>query len=268
MELFTSEKMLRAAFIVFAGYPLIVLSAKAAEHGVRKHYTDHSARLLKKTILYIGLTVLTVDLLRELDFKLTAILGSAGLVGIAVGFAFRTSVSNIISGLFMAFESPFVVGDFIQLEDMSGTVLSFDLLSVKIRAVDNSFIRIPNEKLLKSNVINRTRYPSRRVEITLGLSYQEDINRVREILENIATNYEHCLSDPEPMLRFDTFQESAVGMTFCVWAPTEKYQETKNALARIINETFIAENIAMPFKQITLQTDPVSGPLAIQVARR
>lgn len=185
---------------------MIFLAAIAAEHGVRKHYTEHSARLLKKTILYIGLTVLTVDLLRELDFKLTAILGSAGLVGIAVGFAFRTSVANIISGLFMAFESPFVVGDFIQLDEICGTVLSFDLLSVKIRAVDNSFIRIPNEKLLKSNVINRTRYPTRRVEITLGLSYLEDVNRVRETLENIADNHEHCLTDPAPILRFDTFR--------------------------------------------------------------
>ena len=116
--------------------------------------------------------------LGELGVKLTALLGAAGIVGIAVGFASQTSVSNIISGLFLISEKPFAIGDVLKVGGTTGIIQSIDLLSIKIRTFDNLFVRIPNEKILSSEVTNITRFPIRRMDIVFQVDYGQDLARV------------------------------------------------------------------------------------------
>ncbi|MDZ7816437.1 MAG: mechanosensitive ion channel [Planctomycetota bacterium] len=103
--------------------------------------------------------------LDELGYKLTALLGAAGIAGIAIGFAAQTSLSNIISGFFLLSERPFAQGDLVQCGSDTGFVLSVSLLSVKMRTFDNKLIRIPNENLIKKEVYNLTKFPIRRVNV-------------------------------------------------------------------------------------------------------
>ncbi|MFN9975907.1 MAG: mechanosensitive ion channel family protein, partial [Phycisphaerae bacterium] len=112
--------------------------------------------------------------LDSLGFDLKVLLGAAGILTVAVGFAAQTSASNLISGLFLMFERPFVVGNSIVIGDLRGEVVAIDMLSTKIRTFTNMMVRIPNETLVKSNIVNLSYFPIRRVDLEVGVAYSSD----------------------------------------------------------------------------------------------
>ena len=202
-----------------------------------------------------------------MGFKLTALLGAAGIAGIAIGFASQTSVSNIISGLFLISEKPFEVGDLIKVDDTKGNVLSIDLLSVKLRTLDNQLVRIPNESLIKNQVTNITRFPIRRFDINVGVAYKEDVSRVREVLLDIAKNNPYCLDEPEPLVLFLNFGDSALEFLFAVWFVKTDFFKLRNSVMQDIKERFDAEGIEIPFPHRTLYTGSVTEPFPVYVVQ-
>ncbi|MCJ7673797.1 MAG: mechanosensitive ion channel, partial [Sedimentisphaerales bacterium] len=161
-KLITRETLLtviRIILLVAVGFPLLLFVSSLAGRAAKKRFTAQTSMLIRKAIFYFGSILIIMTVLYQMEFKLTAILGAAGIAGIAIGFASQTSISNIISGLFLISEKPFAVGDLIQIGDTKGIILSIDLLSVKLRTFDNQYIRIPNETLIKNQVTNVTRFP-------------------------------------------------------------------------------------------------------------
>ena len=150
---------IRFAFLVFLGIPLIILASKSVTKYTTKKYSAQQGMIFGKVVLYLGIFMIIFSILNELGFKLTHLLGAAGILGIALGFASQTSVSNIISGLFLIAEQPFEVNDVITVGGTTGVVLSIDTLSIKMRTFDNKFIRIPNETIIKSEVTTITKFP-------------------------------------------------------------------------------------------------------------
>jgi small-conductance mechanosensitive channel len=223
--------------------------------------------LIRKAIFYIGGTIILVTVLQTLGLKLTALLGAAGIVGIAIGFASQTSVSNLISGLFLISEKPFAVGDVINVGDTTGIILSIDLLSVKIRTFDNRYIRIPNEKLLNSELTNITRFPIRRLDIRLGVAYKEDVKKVRRVLLDVAEKNPFCLDEPEPILIFTDFGSSALEFLFGVWFAKTDYISLKNSIMEEIKERFDREGIEIPFPHTTIYSGSATAPMPVRLVQ-
>ncbi|MFB6240092.1 MAG: mechanosensitive ion channel family protein, partial [Gemmatimonadota bacterium] len=191
-----------------------------------------------------------------------------GILGIALGFASQTSVSNIISGFFLMAEQPFVVDDIIQVGGTGGTigrVQSIDMLSVKLRTFDNKFVRIPNESLIKTEVTTITRYPIRRVDVAVGVAYKEDVEHVRQALLEVAHANPLCLMEPEPVVLFDGYGESSLNFSFRVWATRENWLELKNTIHEDVKDKFDEEGIEIPFPHRTLYTGLVTEPFPIRV---
>jgi len=197
-----------------------------------------------------------------------AFLGAAGIAGIAIGFASQTSVSNIISGLFLIGEKPLEVNDVINVGSTTGIVLSIDTLSVKLRTFDNKFVRIPNETLIKSEFTNITKFPIRRVDINLGVAYKEDIGKVRNILLDIAHKNPLCLIDPEPIIILSGFGNSSVDIFLGVWATKADWLQLKNTITEEIKLRFDAEGIEIPFPHRTIYFGEASKPFSLQVLEK
>ena len=194
-QFFTIEKietLIRFIVVLILGLPFVFYLSKIVKRYSTKKFSAQQGMIFSKIVLYLGITIIMFTVLREMGFKLTTLLGAAGIITLAIGFASQTSVSNIISGFFLLAEKPFEVNDIISIGSNTGVVLSIDFLSVKLRTFDNKFIRIPNETLIKSDVTNITRFPIRRVDINVGVAYKEDISRVREILLEIAFKNPLC----------------------------------------------------------------------------
>jgi small-conductance mechanosensitive channel len=161
-------------------------------------------------------------------------------------------MSNLISGVFLIFERPFNVGDVIRVGTTSGTVLSVDLLSVKLRTFDNTYVRIPNESMIKSEVTTLTRYPIRRIELAIGVGYGTDLDQAERLLREIAANNPRCLEEPAPLIQVRALGDSSVDLMFLVWTARENLLAVQNELLRAILERFAAEGIEIPFPQRTL----------------
>jgi small-conductance mechanosensitive channel len=236
-------KALRVGLTLVIGLFVVRTLAVVAQRYIMRKSTAQRQMIARKTISYAGFVLVLMAVLAELGVKLTALLGAAGIVGIAVGFASQTSVSNIISGLFLISEKPFAVGDVIRIGTTTGIIQSIDLLSIKIRTFDNLFVRIPNEKILTSEVINITRFPIRRMDIVFQVDYGQDLARVRGILAEIARDNPWSLDEPEPAIVASDFKESGIEMLLGLWFAKTDFVDLKNSIMTDISARFAAAGI-------------------------
>lgn len=197
-------------------------------------------RLVAWGILLLGFA----GALEELGFKLNVVLGAAGVLTVAVGFAAQTTLSNLISGFFLFGERPFRVGDVIEVDGLAGEVLSVDMMATTLRTPDNRFVRIPNELVLKTKVTNHTRFPLRRLDITLALGHHEDFARVRALLLDIADKSTLCLAEPAPTVFITSLGEASAQVQLWLWTRTDQLQQLKASITAEIQEALAQANRA------------------------
>lgn len=255
----------RAILMATVGLLVAALAARGAYKVAFKHFSAHHSTMIRRLVYWLILGLFAASALRQLGFSLSVLLGAAGVLSVAIGFASQTSASNLISGLFLVGERPFELGDIIRVGTTTGEVLSIDLLSVKLRTFDNLFVRIPNESLIKTEMTNLTRFPIRRFDLLIGVAYREDIGRVRDVLLAVADKNPLCLDDPAPLFIFTGFGDSALNIQFSVWAKRESFLELRNSLQQAVKEAFDAEGIEIPFPHRTLYAGSETEPFPVRV---
>lgn len=259
--------VLRALVMMVVGLPLVLALSRVVRTSGASRVSAQMGLVAGKVVFYLGVATIVVTTMMELGFSLTPLLGAAGVVGIALGFASQTSVSNIIAGFFLIAEQTFVVDDLIQVGDVTGRVLSVDTMSVKLRTLDNKFVRIPNETLVKSTVTNITRFPIRRLDVRVGVAYREDPERVRSVLLDIADRNPMALMEPEPLVVFEAFADSSLDILFGVWTTRENWLDLKNSIQEELKARFDAEGIEIPFPHRTLYVGSETGAFPIRLVR-
>lgn len=195
--------------------------------------------------------------LRALGVDVSLFLGAAGIVTVSVGFASQTAASNLISGLFLVGERPFVVGDVIEVAGTTGEVVAIDLLSVKLRTFDNRLVRLPNETLLKAQVVNLTHFPIRRIDLVFVVPPDADPDRVRDVAVRAADDAEGVLEEPRPVVFFDAFTLDGVSLQVSAWAAQADFVDTRNRLARDLLVAF--RDAGLRFSVRTFPTAPPPG---------
>ena len=247
-NIFTTDRVLglsRAVAVMFAACVLAALVRRAAARLFTRLPTEQ-ATLLKRALTYTILGLAATAALREMGFEISVLLGAAGGVTLALGFAAQTSVSNIISGLFLIFEKPFGVGDSIDVSGVSGEVLSIDLLSIKLRTADYLFIRVPNEMVLKSSVVNNTRYDLRAFTISVWIDVGADVKRAQACIEELARQEPKCLSDRAVAVLVAGMDSHGVQINLTTWAARSDVAVVKSQLFAAIGQRFKQERIALP----------------------
>jgi small-conductance mechanosensitive channel len=258
------EPFVLATLLVTAGFLVARLLSVSIARTLMKQLTPQQSMLLRRFIFYFILAVFVASAIDQLGFHIGALLGAAGILTVAIGIASQTSMSNIISGIFMIGEKPFEVGHQIKVGETTGEVLSIDLLSVRIRTSDNTMVRIPNETLIKSSIINFSFFPIRRVDLQIGVAYTEDLERVSNLLMEVAHKNPLSLIEPKPLLQVASFGDSAINLQFSVWCSRPYYKELRSTIQREIHERFKDQGIEMPFPSRSLYTGG-NTPLSIKI---
>lgn len=258
-------QMLRVLLIIVISLPVLILLRSWARSFFSKKYAPHYGMLAGKVVFYTGAVIVVITVMGQLGISLAPLLAGAGIVGVALGFASQTSVSNIISGLFLIAEQPFKVDDIISVGGTMGFVMSIDVLSVKLRTFDNRFVRIPNETIIKTEVINLTRFPIRRFDAKVSVAYKENIGKVRDILQEVAEKNEYSLSEPEPQIIFDMFGSSSIDLDFRIWAPVDDWIKLKNTIQEEIKQRFDKEGVEIPFPHLSLYAGLESEAMPIEI---
>ena len=256
---------IQAVLLIVLGLPVLIWLSRRVQHRIGELITSQHGLIAGKSLLYAGVAGLGVVVLSLFGFPLGNLLGAAGILGIALGFASQTSISNIISGLFIMGERPFVVGDIVTIGDVSGEVLSIDTLSIKVRTFDNKFIRLPNETIIKSQVTNLTRFPIRRFDLDLSVAYKEHLGEVRQVLMASAQGLTICLREPEPLVMILGFGESGINIRFAVWVLRKDWLEARSLLIEEVKRRFDQEGIEIPFPHLSLYRGAASQPLQVEL---
>jgi len=202
-------------------------------------------------ILFWGGAIYVVLLAWHVD--ITAWLASAGIIGIAVGFAAKDTLANLFAGIFILADAPYKLGDYIVLESGErGMVTDVGIRSTRLLTRDDIEITIPNNVMANSKIMNEAGGPheKRRLRLTIGVAYGSDVDQVRAVLQEEAVNCALIAKDPEPRVRFREFGDSALVFQLLAWidAPVLRGRAL-DALNTAVYKRFLAEGIEIPFPQ-------------------
>ena len=256
----TLDTVLRIGMILVVGFIIIGILTTVVKKLLPAKFSMQRKMLINRFVKYTSVVILFLIVISEVDIDLTAIFGAAGVIGIVIGVASQTSIGNIVSGFFLVSEKPFELGDLIRIGDKTGTVYSIDLLSIKLKTLDNLLLRIPNQTVISTEVINVTKFPIRRLDIDLSVAYKEDLERVVEVIKRVVKRNPFCLDEPEPLVVFKDFGDSGINILLGVWFERANFLKVKNSLFIEIKSTFDTEGIEIPFPHVSIYAGEATKP--------
>lgn len=250
---------------LLVGLALAFGASRALHRLFSRRISPQQAILVRRVVFYGLASLVVLSALRQLGLDLGLLVGAAGILTVAVGFASQTSASNLISGLFLLAEEPFSIGDVIKIGETRGEVVSIDLLSAKIRTFDNLYVRVPNETLIKSEIVNMTRYPIRRFGVDFEVAYKEDLQRVRGIIEATLDARVEVLDEPAPVFRVQGFGASGMSLRVFAWTRTEGWFELESELRIDIKRALDQAGIEIPFPHVSLYAGSATDAMPVRV---
>lgn len=195
------------------------------------------------------LAFVVIAALNQLGIQTASFIAIVGAAGLAVGLALKDSLSNFASGLMMIVFKPFRVGDFVEAGGTSGEVEEIQIFTTRLKTPDNKTVIIPNSKVMGDNITNYTLKGSRRVDMVFGIGYQDDIDKVRQLIRQIVTSDPRVFKDPEPVIAVSALADNSVNLTTRVWTSANDYWNVLTETTEKVKKRFDAENISIPFPQ-------------------
>ena len=227
---------------------LIRIFRKAFE---RSKIEQSLAKFFLKTINIVFHVLIFMSALSSIGVSSSGVLAALSAAAVGVAVALKDSLSNVAGGILLLVSPRFVTGDYIEVQGDSGTVISVDLLHTTIRTPDNKQISIPNGLLLNNHITNYTSEPLRRLDITVPVSYEADIDKAKTIIEKVILANELVLSEPEkPVVRVIGYGESSVNIVARIWCNKDDYWSIHFYLMENIMTSLKKDGIEIPFNQL------------------
>lgn len=250
-------KVVLAIIVFFVGRKLIRWAVKLMKRSMERARLDEGvvqfACSAGKAVLY---TMLIFNIAVSLGVTESSVAALLGTAGVAIGLALQGGLANLAGGVLLLVFKPFVVGDYIiqnQQNGCEGTVARIEMCYTTLLSIDNKKIVVPNGTLSNSTIINVTAKETRKLEIKVGISYESNIQKAKEILEKILLEDTDTQGDRSEMVVFvDQLADSAVIMGLRVWVPTDSYWSVKWRLNQKIKEEFDAQGIVIPYNQMDI----------------
>ncbi|MFB5599752.1 MAG: mechanosensitive ion channel family protein [Nitrososphaeraceae archaeon] len=206
-----------------------------------------------RMIYYSILVITLISAISYSGVDLSGLFIAGGIAGIIIGFATQSLFSNVISGIFLYLDKPMKIGDPVlitgSLPDVTGVVIEISLFSCRLQLFDGTHVRLPNTEVFSSKIQNFKNTVARRIEVLVGVSYNGNIDNIKEIIKEIIDNESFILVEPEPAIYIDNFGDSAINLKIWCWTPVPVYLDVMKILLEKIKVSFDKNNIEIPFPQ-------------------
>ena len=246
-------KCIGGVLVVLLFWLIYRLLRRGIQQIPEKKFSKAKLVVAEKGLKYLFHASVILYILSLFGIDLTAIWGAAGVAGIAIGFAAQTSVSNLISGLFVITEGSLHPGDTIIVDGITGVVDEVKLLSVRVHTYDNQMVRIPNSTIIDKSLTNNSYFKSRRLTIAVSVDYKTDMRKCLEVLSRAPTLCPTVLKDPEPKVWFDGFGDSSIDLVVAVWYKPADFLTTKNDIFIAIKKVLDEASIEIPFNKLDVK---------------
>lgn len=229
--------------------------------------TLHKSRFVDKTIVplitqlarYGILTISIIIALTQFGVATTSILTVVGAAGLAIALALQGTLSNIAAGIMLVALRPMSLGDFIEGNGASGTVVEIGLFATRLRTADGIYLFVPNSQIWNTNITNYSREPRRRVDIRVGIGYDSDIKLARQTLETMALADQRVLSDPKATVYVETLGDSSVGMLLRCWVSTPDYWDVLFSFTEQTKLELDKVDIEIPYNKLDVNLTNVQS---------
>ncbi len=245
-------KILLFLAIIFGGRVLARLISRAVEKSLQRAKLNMSYLLKRMIVTFSKNAIIVLALvfgLAQLGLSLGPLLAGFGVVGFILGFAMQDSLSNLAAGMMILINRPYDVGDMVEISGVFGKVDQMSMVSTSILTIDNQKLVVPNSRIWGDVIKNVTDQRVRRVDMTFGISYTDDIPHAEQVLNDILKNNDRILDDPEPMVRLHTLNDSSVDFVVRPWVKTDDYWDIYWDVTRAVKMRFDEEGISIPFPQ-------------------
>lgn len=251
----SGPSVLIAVLVFVVGVAALFIASRFVEKALLKTKLDISLqKFFVKTIKIVGIVLILICALSTAGVSTTGLIAGFSAAGAAVALALKDSLSNIAGGIVLLITHPFMTGDFIEIGDKSGTVEQIDILQTTLITPDNKTVVIPNGLLSSDEVVNYTKAKTRRVDLVVSVSYDNDIELAKKSVLKAASTEDKVLCDENPpFVRVSQYSDSSVDLSVRVWCKTEDYWDVYYNMTEKIRECFKQDGIEIPYQHIDVQ---------------
>lgn len=245
--------LIKAFAIFIIGRFLINLVNKLVRRILMKRDIEASVKTFVGSLVNVVLTLLLIiSVVGALGVQTTSFAALLASAGVAIGMALSGNLANFAGGLVILLFKPFKVGDYIEAQGTGGTVKEIQIFHTILATPDNKMVYIPNGSLSSGTVTNFSHQATRRVDWVFGISYGEEYDKVKGVIETILARDSRILTDPAPFIALNTLADSSVNVVIRVWVNSPDYWDVYFGINQSVYETFNAQGIKFPFPQLTV----------------
>lgn len=241
----------QALLIVAIGYLISKIVSKFIMRAIQKSNRDEIILNFFHTCLRVGFGIVVAMMaLSQLGVNVTSLLAVFTTVSAAIALALKDTLAEIVDGMKIMFSRPFVKGDVIEVDGVTGKIQEISLLYTFLLTLDNKRIVIPNSTMANSRLINYSSEPYRRVDLTFDVGYDCSIDHVKDVIHDVVISNPLCAREQEPFVRLTEYKDSSITFSLRAWTKTENYEEFKFNIVEEIKKKFDEEGIDIPYPQL------------------
>jgi len=249
-------KIIGAILIFVIGKMIAKSISNLANNLMKKADIDETlGSFIGASIYFILLLLVMLAAVSNLGVETTSFIAILASMGVAIGLALKDSIANIGAAVLIIVFRPFKVGDFVDAGGASGTVESINMFSTIICPLDNRTIIVPNGSIIAGNITNFSMKPVRRVDHSVGISYDDDIKLAKDVMYAVIEADSRTLSDPEPLVAVAELGDSSVNFTFRAWVKSDDYWPAYFDLIEKIKLALDEKGISIPYPQMDVHLD-------------
>lgn len=243
-------KVVGAIALLIVGRMVAGMLRKITRRAMKKADVDATLiPFISSMVYYLALAVVLIAVLGLFGIQTTSLIAILGAAGLAVGLALQGTLSHFASGIMLLIFRPFQVGDLVEVGGTTGTVEQIGVFTTTMRSVDNVKITVPNSQVYGSTIKNMNGYETRRVDMVMGVSYDDDLGLAMETMRRVIQGDDRVLTDPEPQIAVAELGDSSVNFVVRPWCKAEDYFGVKFDLTRRFKEELERAGCSIPFPQ-------------------
>ncbi len=244
-------KLLAAVAILVLGRITVKLIRKSIIRIMRRRKIEETITSFTASLSYTLLWIFVIlAALASLGVETTSFMTVIGAAGLAIGLALQGSLSNIAAGFLLIFFRPFKVGDFVEISKVTGIIDKISIFTTEFLTPDNKREIVPNSSIMNGVIINYTAEDKRRIDLTIGVGYESDLQQVKEVIKSVIDNHKKILKDPEPMVRLGKMNDSSLDFIVRTWVQTKDYWDVFFDLNEEIKLALDKAKITIPYPQM------------------
>ena len=250
-----------AIAIIVIGMIVARIISNAVNRVMRARHIDATVADFLSALVRYGVIAFTlIAALGRVGVQTASVIAVLGAAGLAIGLALQGSLSNLAAGVLLVTFRPFRSGEYVDLGGVAGTVLQVQIFSTTLRSADGRMVVIPNGKIIANNIINFSREPVRRNEFIIGVAYDSDIEKVKQLLTNIIESDDRILKDREMTVRLNELGASSINFVVRVWSNSGDLQNVYWDVLERVKRDFDANGISFPYPQMDVNFKRVKEP--------